>query len=493
MRRALLVASLALLASGGSAFAADCTKGLLWPYVRVNGDCLTDAEIAAGKSGVYTGPINTNIDVSAIKAADIPASVTTPSASATATAPAATGTPAVTNDGGALIPTSIFGGGPSTFRDADANCHKGILWPFNREPGDCLTADEKKEGKTGVYGGAAATPPVTQVSLTPAQSAMGPQAPAPVASCERSWLWPFVREAGDCPTGNEKKAGATTASLAPAAAPVSAMPAQPAAAAVANPQPPAPPPPAPPPPAPAPAASCERSWLWPFVRESGDCPTAAEKKTGAMSELRPAPAAPQVSAAPASAPQPQPAAQPVQVQAQAPAQNSSCEKSWLWPFVREAGDCPTAADKKTGTTSEIRPAPAAPQVSAAPAAAPQPQPLPVAQPMQAQAPAQSTSCERSWLWPFVRSDGECLTNAEKKAGETGVYGGAPAASPVVKVNATPADSRAAAQTAQVPQAPAQTNTQAPQASAASCEKGLLWPFVRSAGDCPTAAEKAAGK
>src|SRR5260221_6838575 len=67
MRLFTFVASVAFFAASGSAFAADCTKGMLWPYTRNPGDCLTDAEIKAGKTGVYSGPVNTNVDVSNIK------------------------------------------------------------------------------------------------------------------------------------------------------------------------------------------------------------------------------------------------------------------------------------------------------------------------------------------------------------------------------------------------------------------------------------------
>jgi hypothetical protein len=46
---------------------------MLWPYVRAAGDCLTDAEVAAGQKGAYTGPTTPNVDVSAIKPAEVPA------------------------------------------------------------------------------------------------------------------------------------------------------------------------------------------------------------------------------------------------------------------------------------------------------------------------------------------------------------------------------------------------------------------------------------
>src|SRR5260221_4690281 len=67
MRLLIFAASVVFFAASGSAFAADCTKGMLWPYTRNPGDCLTDAEIKAGQTGVYSGPVNINVDVSSIK------------------------------------------------------------------------------------------------------------------------------------------------------------------------------------------------------------------------------------------------------------------------------------------------------------------------------------------------------------------------------------------------------------------------------------------
>jgi hypothetical protein len=50
MRALTLTACVVLFAaSHGSALAASgCGKGMLWPYVRQPGDCLTDDEIKAG-------------------------------------------------------------------------------------------------------------------------------------------------------------------------------------------------------------------------------------------------------------------------------------------------------------------------------------------------------------------------------------------------------------------------------------------------------------
>ena len=202
MRLVTFVASAIFFAGSGSAFAADCTKGMLWPYTRNPGDCLTDAEIKAGQTGVYAGPVTTNIDVSSIKP--------DPSAqSSSGTVSGSTGVMGGYFSGGLL--GDVLGGGSSAPSSTAVSCNKGYLWPFVREPGDCLTAAEKQTNKNGVYRGAE----VTQVSASNAPAgnaqASDPPAntPAPTASsapaCQKSWLWPFVRKSGDCPTDAEKK------------------------------------------------------------------------------------------------------------------------------------------------------------------------------------------------------------------------------------------------------------------------------------------------
>jgi hypothetical protein len=264
MRRICLIACVSLLASTGSGLAAECTKGMLWPYTRVAGDCLTDAEIAAGQKGTYSGPTNTNVDVSAIKPAEVPTQAGAVSGSVGG----------VGRSDGALIETSIFGAEPAA--RIVAQCNKGILWPFKREPGDCLTAAEKREGQTGVYGGGAAITQASVITAPPAAagtSTGAPQAPptAQAISCSKSWFWPFVKENGDCLTVAEKRGGQTGVYGGGAAiTQASATTAAPSAAGSST---------AAPPPAPAPqAVSCSKGWFWPFVREGGDCPSEADKK-----------------------------------------------------------------------------------------------------------------------------------------------------------------------------------------------------------------------
>jgi hypothetical protein len=264
MRKSSLIACVSVLMgsslmSTGPSLAADCTKGILWPYVRAAGDCLTDAEIAAGQKGTYSGPTNTNVDVSAIKPTEVPAQSGSVGAIGS-----------IDRSGGALIDTSIFGAEPPA--RAVAQCNKGILWPFKREPGDCLTAEEKRDGQTGVYGGAAVTQ--TNATLTvpaaagsPAEVREAPPVPQ-AASCAKGWFWPFVKEGGDCLTAGEKRAGQTGA--APAVTQASATTTVPAASRPSVEVPP-----------PAPETpSCSKGLFWPFVKQSSDCASEADKKTG---------------------------------------------------------------------------------------------------------------------------------------------------------------------------------------------------------------------
>ena len=233
MRVLTLTACLVLLAAAdGSALAASgCGKGMLWPYVRQPGDCLTDDEVRAGQRGVYNGPVNTNPDMSGVRVetpaqssgvtgASGPAPGPTATAPTTTTGPATTGptTTGPTTTGPAMNGPG-FSGPPQ--RAASAPCVKGWLWPFVRNPGDCLTEAERGNGQTGVYranevvasAAPAAGPGATQVSdAGPAGSASsggGVAAPSggggsAAPACRKGWLWPFVRKAGDCPTDAER-------------------------------------------------------------------------------------------------------------------------------------------------------------------------------------------------------------------------------------------------------------------------------------------------
>ena len=201
MRIVAFAACSLFLALSGPASAADCTRGMLWPYVRNTGDCLTDQEIKAGQTGVYQGALNTNPDLSAIPR-DAPQQT------------GAIGGGATTTDNGALINTGIFSDGHPTRVNTAPACNKGTFWPFVRSDGDCPTEVERKDGKT-VYGNPVAVTPASAatVAATGTRTPNTPEADAGGATtvepaCHKGTFWPFVREPGDCPTDAEKKAQA---------------------------------------------------------------------------------------------------------------------------------------------------------------------------------------------------------------------------------------------------------------------------------------------
>src|SRR5712671_4075654 len=238
--RVLAIAACAAVLFASDQASAACSKGMLWPFVRNPGDCLTDEEIKTGKIGIYSGPVNTAPDVSAIKVEQSAQSNPTASAPAGGNAQGASGRGLFDQIG----ITGLFGGGgsdgvtpapagatatvtaPSGERGA-FSCSKGYLWPFYRSAGDCLTDVEKKNGQKGVYGGgsgtAATTVSASAVTAAPAAgeapSASASSVPSTTAggtaasdatgatTCHKGLLWPFVRDAGDCPTDAEKKAG----------------------------------------------------------------------------------------------------------------------------------------------------------------------------------------------------------------------------------------------------------------------------------------------
>lgn len=204
MRVVAFAAVVFVLAAQGSASAAECGKGMLWPYVRSPGDCLSPEEIKAGQQGVYSGTLNTNPDVANLKVE----------------------TPAQVNGGGGGdgLLGDLFGGIPSLSGDdavydsygpvglvkrpAGANtavsCNKGALWPFYRSPGDCLTETEKRAQGNSVFR-ADELPGVTPASATTAAAPAAKPAAKPAETCRRSAFWPFVREVGDCQTDQEKQ------------------------------------------------------------------------------------------------------------------------------------------------------------------------------------------------------------------------------------------------------------------------------------------------
>jgi hypothetical protein len=263
MRVCALVAFGLLIAASSSADAADCTKGMLWPYVRNSGDCLTDAEIQAGKTGVYSGPLNTDPDLSAIKPEDvkppaqedcglglwwpfvkkecpssvvtttgIPQTTTAQGALANGSAQAAAAGNAAPVANASAAPPAAASAAPvaTSSGTASASCEKGLLWPFVRDAGDCPTDIEKQQAKGRAARGGVATasnqavpipasgsgrqvPAVTPATVTqpaqipaatPARNDVPAETEAPVAACHKGLFWPFVRDPGDCPTTAEK-------------------------------------------------------------------------------------------------------------------------------------------------------------------------------------------------------------------------------------------------------------------------------------------------
>lgn len=541
MRLTFATAAIALLASSGSAFAADCTKGLLWPYVRNPGDCLTDTEIQAGKTGVYSGPVTGQVDVSTIKpppqakagaasavqcshswywpfgggdcqpapsaagtsAVTAASPAANPSTAEPAAQPAAPALPAVKPQAAAApaaptaqavsaSPASVKAEAavapapalPVRLTQANAaECHKGVLWPFIRDAGDCPTGSERATGKTTAIPPTASAPaaaPVVQTSASPVvadhnppvakapsetlpMQAIAAATPMTAPECTRGAFWPFVRGAGDCPTAAERSNGKTTA--VPVAAITSpTMPAVQSSVPAAEPAKVAA--------APSTAAACSKGVLWPFIRNAGDCQTTADKGSGNTTAVPVEDAPSPTPAAVTNAPAPPPAKTDAALVAPA---SATCTKSVLWPFIRESGDCATTADKGSGKTAAVpvsaSPPPATPIAQIAPAAASPAANIPGA------------SCTRSWLWPFVREAGDCATTTERGNGATSavpIRAGASVETPALVPTA-----------ATMPQPPVPQDNSAPAANQpAACHKGLFWPFVREAGDCPTDADKA---
>ena len=158
-------------------------------------------------------------------------------------------------------------------------CTKGWLWPFVRDGGDFLTDTEKSEASPATYGGGPA--PVSQATAASLERQHGVSWNCRWRACPRrapatkGWLWPFVRrDKGDCPTDTEKEGrpcrhlcGAPrrfSGELRRAADGQQLLPAAPQRWRAC----------------PAVTGACSKGWLWPFVRDNGDCLTATEKQEG---------------------------------------------------------------------------------------------------------------------------------------------------------------------------------------------------------------------
>jgi hypothetical protein len=209
MRAFALAVCVWVLTANGAAMAAECTKGMLWPYVRNPGDCLTDEEIRAGQKGAYSGPVNTNPDVANIKVVTPPQNSVGGGGSSGGGLLDKLDLPTFSTTGDSTATYDSLGPAGVIRRSNTAPataCNKGYLWPFYRSPGDCLTDEEKAQGRNGVYRAEeyVAPTPVSATASAANSNAGAANEPPPAPACHKGLLWPFVRSAGDCPTDAEK-------------------------------------------------------------------------------------------------------------------------------------------------------------------------------------------------------------------------------------------------------------------------------------------------
>lgn len=213
MRVVALAAIAFVLAAQDSASAAECGKGMMWPYVRNPGDCLTPEEIKAGQQGVFSGQLNTNPDVANLKV-ETPAQVNTGAGIGDSLLgmfdfiPSTSGDDAVYDS---LGPAGLI----RRTQTNEVSCNKGVFWPFYRSAGDCLTETEKRAQGNTVFRAdqAPAAIPASATQTAGASPAATPAVATPAAAttCRRSAFWPFVREVGDCQTEQEKADAAARA------------------------------------------------------------------------------------------------------------------------------------------------------------------------------------------------------------------------------------------------------------------------------------------
>jgi hypothetical protein len=211
-----------------------------------------------------------------------------------------------------------------------------MLWPYVRQPGDCLTDDEIKAGQAGVYNG--------PVNTNPDMSNVKVDTPPAATSVEGGSSGLFSGILGrsrTTPTSSPAPSSSSGALLGSGIMNQNSTGPSMNGAGFSL-----------PPPQRVGEAPCTKGWLWPFVREPGDCLTNVEKESGQTGVYR----ADQVVASAS------PAAGPGVTQVSAPGSGGAatgrpeppvstepqCRKGWLWPFVRKPGDCPTATEQRTG-------------------------------------------------------------------------------------------------------------------------------------------------
>jgi hypothetical protein len=87
---------------------------------------------------------------------------------------------------------------------SNETCGRSLFWPFIRESSDCATAEKGKPSGT-VAPATQSEPAVVPVASQPASANSTASAPAEGdASCHKGLFWPFVREPGDCASTADK-------------------------------------------------------------------------------------------------------------------------------------------------------------------------------------------------------------------------------------------------------------------------------------------------
>jgi hypothetical protein len=108
--------------------------------------------------------------------------------------------------------------------------------------------------------------------------------------------------------------------------------------------------------------------------------------------------------------------------------NGDCTVSIWWPYVRERGDCLTDGEREAGMTGNYQDpegtyrVPGVESRDTGEELNEEGQPLLTRDAEGNIAVNNERGCTTSILWPYVRKLGDCLTDGEREAGMTGVYG-----------------------------------------------------------------------
>jgi hypothetical protein len=142
MRIVFVIACGVLFLGNATAWAADCSKGLLWPFARSAGECLTQTEKSQGMTGVYGGAGDAQSRAAPSQMPSVPQPNIATAPGSVSSGASISATP-IAAPAGSPVSASAEKPVPNT---ASASCQKGWLWPFVREPGDCLTDQDRKNG-----------------------------------------------------------------------------------------------------------------------------------------------------------------------------------------------------------------------------------------------------------------------------------------------------------------------------------------------------------